>query len=276
VPLTTLLNLVGGITSYNSIEAIASDNYTWALTYDQATAGNFTTYDPVTGNPVQHSQPLTAMLAYYKDDVNLTSEDGPLRLVVVGPEGLLTDSKLWVKLVTTLKVVGGPPSHDVAITNVTSYKTVVGQGYGLNVTVAVADLGSFKETFNVTVYANSTPFSLQNVTLSSGDSMNITYPWNTTGLVYGSYNMSAYSWPVPGENDTTNNAYSGGWVVVTIPGDLNGDFAVGLSDLVILAKAYGSKLGNPNWNPNADIDSNGAIGLTDLVILATHYGQHHP
>lgn len=50
--------------------------------------------------------------------------------------------------------------------------------------------------------------------------------------------------------------------------------SVGLSDLVILAKAYGSKLGNPNWNPNADIDSNGAAGLTDLMILATHYGQH--
>ena len=59
-------------------------------------------------------------------------------------------------------------------------------------------------------------------------------------------------------------------------GDLNGDFKVDLKDLVILAKAYGSKLGDSNWDPNADIDRNGAVGLSDLVALAQHYGQHSP
>jgi hypothetical protein len=63
---------------------------------------------------------------------------------------------------------------------------------------------------------------------------------------------------------------------VTIPGDLNGDYTVGLADLVVLAKAYGSEPVNPNWNPNADIDDNGIVGLSDLVIMAIHYGQHYP
>jgi hypothetical protein len=63
---------------------------------------------------------------------------------------------------------------------------------------------------------------------------------------------------------------------VAIPGDLNGDFKVNLEDLVLLAQAYGSKPGDPNWNPNADIDNNGVVGLSDLVILALHYGQHYP
>jgi hypothetical protein len=63
---------------------------------------------------------------------------------------------------------------------------------------------------------------------------------------------------------------------VAIPGDLNGDFKVNLEDLVLLAQAYGSKPGDPNWNPNADIDNSGAVGLSDLVILALHYGQHYP
>jgi len=61
-------------------------------------------------------------------------------------------------------------------------------------------------------------------------------------------------------------------VVLTILGDLNGDFKVGLPDLVALANAYGSKPGDPNWNPNADIAGNGIVGLSDLVILAQHYG----
>ncbi|MGD0978214.1 MAG: NosD domain-containing protein [Candidatus Bathyarchaeia archaeon] len=55
-------------------------------------------------------------------------------------------------------------------------------------------------------------------------------------------------------------------------GDLNKDGKVGLGDLVILAKAYGSKPGDPNWNPTADIDGNGIVDLSDLVILASHYG----
>ncbi|HVP16114.1 MAG TPA: hypothetical protein VMT42_01960 [candidate division Zixibacteria bacterium] len=50
-----------------------------------------------------------------------------------------------------------------------------------------------------------------------------------------------------------------------------GDFKVQLSDLVLLARSYGSKLGTSNWNPNMDLDGNGIVGLSDLIILAHHY-----
>src|SRR5271157_2901638 len=63
----------------------------------------------------------------------------------------------------------------------------------------------------------------------------------------------------------------------SLVGDLNGDGKVGLDDLVLLAQAYGSKPGDANWNPLADIaPPYGIIGLTDLVTMATHYGQHYP
>jgi len=62
----------------------------------------------------------------------------------------------------------------------------------------------------------------------------------------------------------------------TIPGDINGDGKVDLADLVILAKAYGSKPGDPNWNPAADILGHGNVDLADLAALANHYGQHYP
>jgi len=51
---------------------------------------------------------------------------------------------------------------------------------------------------------------------------------------------------------------------------------VDLSDLVALAKAYGSKPGDSNWNSNADINNAGVVNLADLVTLAQHYGQSAP
>jgi len=61
-----------------------------------------------------------------------------------------------------------------------------------------------------------------------------------------------------------------------IPGDINGDGKVDLADLCILAKAYGSELGDPNWNPAADICGDGKVDLADLSVVAEHYGQHYP
>jgi hypothetical protein len=61
-----------------------------------------------------------------------------------------------------------------------------------------------------------------------------------------------------------------------VPGDLNWDGKVSLTDLVIFAQAYGSKPGETNWNANADIDSDGTVGWSDLVQLTQHYGQHYP
>jgi len=66
-------------------------------------------------------------------------------------------------------------------------------------------------------------------------------------------------------------------------------FKVGLSDLVLLANAYGTHGSPPSvvslanspgtphaWNPAADLAAPaGVIGLSDLVTLATHYGWYY-
>jgi outer membrane protein assembly factor BamB len=167
-------------------------------------------------------------------------------------------------------------THNIAISSLTESRLEVGQGYSLNINATVQNDGDTSETFNVTAYANGTAVKTKEITLMNGSSTVVTFVWDTTGFALGNYTISAYATPVPDETNTTNNNFLGGWVMVTIPGDLNGDFTVGLSDLVILAKAYGSVPGNPNWNPNADIDNNDSVGLTDLVTLAQHYGQHNP
>jgi hypothetical protein len=176
---------------------------------------------------------------------------------------------------SSFSVAYGAPAgiHDVGITKVTPSKTIVGQGYLLDIVVTAADLGDYSETFNVTLYANSLPVASTNVTLSAGNSTDIALSWNTTGVAYGNYTISAYAWPVPDETNTTNNNCTGGSVIVSIPGDLNDDFKVNVSDLAIMARAFGSNPNSANWNPNADIDDDGTVNMSDVAIVARHYGQ---
>jgi parallel beta-helix repeat protein len=170
-----------------------------------------------------------------------------------------------------------PYSHDVAVNSVVPAKTIIGEGFGDNVIVTVANFGQNAETFNVTAYANPVVIGTQLVVnLSPASTTTLTFTWNTTAPLSGNYTLSAYAWPVSGETYTADNNVTGGALLVTIPGDLNGDFRVNLQDLVILALAYGTKPGDQKWNPNADITDDNNVGPADLAILANHYGQPLP
>jgi len=56
------------------------------------------------------------------------------------------------------------------------------------------------------------------------------------------------------------------------PGDVDGDGDTDLSDLGALLAAYGSFVGQPNYNPAADFDNDGDVDLTDLGFLLSDYG----
>ena len=57
--------------------------------------------------------------------------------------------------------------------------------------------------------------------------------------------------------------------------DVNGDGKVTITDIVIIALAFGSKPGDPNWNPNADLNGDGKVTITDIVIAALHFGEQY-
>jgi hypothetical protein len=106
VYLSELCSIVGGINSSSVVRITASDNYYATLSFNQIYDGNFTTMDPVSGNLTAPSPKLLAtIIAYYKNDANLTSDVGPLMLAVIGPEGLLTPGSYWVKYVTKIEVL---------------------------------------------------------------------------------------------------------------------------------------------------------------------------
>jgi hypothetical protein len=169
---------------------------------------------------------------------------------------------------------------DIAVTKIMLSKTVASQGYGTDIKVTVANQGDYLETFNVTVFANTTSIegSPKTVTLTNGNSTTLTFTWNTTDFARGKYIINATVSNVPGETyaSESNNTLIGGSIILTIPGDIDGNFRVQLADLVLLAQAYNSKPGEVNWKPNADIDGNEVVGLSDLVILAQNYGRQSP
>jgi hypothetical protein len=99
ITVLSLCNMVGGLPNGNCFVRITgSDTYTKEFTYEQLVNGtSFGCYDPVTYNETTATQPLTLLVAYACDGQPLPSGQGPLKLTIVGPEGMLTISSLWVK-----------------------------------------------------------------------------------------------------------------------------------------------------------------------------------
>jgi hypothetical protein len=57
------------------------------------------------------------------------------------------------------------------------------------------------------------------------------------------------------------------------PGDLNGDAHVDAADLLIFVSGWGTRSGDPRYDPVSDLNDNGAIDVSDLLALANHWGQ---
>jgi len=165
---------------------------------------------------------------------------------------------------------------DIAVTNVEPLKTLVVQGYSMSINVTVKNQGDDTETFNVTAYANTTRIQTETVTLTSGKCITITFTWNTSGFVKGNYTLSAYVWPIPNETATEDNMCIGGAVLVTIAGDVNGDWRVDGKDIAMIAKCFNAVVGQPNYVPNADINNDGKIDGKEIALVSKYYGTHYP
>jgi parallel beta-helix repeat protein len=108
-------------------------------------------------------------------------------------------------------------AHDIGITGITPSETSVEPGSMLDINVTVLNYGFYTETFSLTAYANTTVISQTEVTLSSRNSATITFTWDTTGVTFGTYIISAYVTPVPNEIDRADNYFKDGVVTVATP-----------------------------------------------------------
>jgi hypothetical protein len=167
--------------------------------------------------------------------------------------------------------------NDVAIIAVSPSKSVVGQSYLCGVNATAENQGGYNETFTVKVYANQTVIGTQIVTLSIGNFRTITFIWNTTGFVYGSYTISAYALPIQDETNTTNNRLTSGQVKVVVPGDVNGDGIVNMQDIYTeLVLRFMCKRGDARYAANSDINNDGIINYQDIYIAILHFMDTWP
>jgi parallel beta-helix repeat protein len=166
--------------------------------------------------------------------------------------------------------------HNIAVKGL-STKSVVGQGFPSTIEAFIMNVGGYTETFNVTVYANATIIQTLTVyNLTSRNSTTVTFTWDTTSFAKGNYTITATATPVPEETSTADNTLTDCWVIVTIPGDVNGDHKVNVKDIFAVAKAFGSYPGHPRWDPNMDINQDLIINVKDLFAVAKNFGKENP
>lgn len=167
-----------------------------------------------------------------------------------------------------------PPTtvHDVAITRVEVSSNTVYNGEIVDITVIARNEGTVNETFSITVkYSGRTLETRPIANLTRYETLTLVFNWNTTDVPPGfEYEIRAEADIVAGETDKADNIYFDGTVLVTIAGDLDGDFDVDADDFFLFSGAYGS---SPPSNPGADLDNDGDVDADDFFIFSGNYGK---
>ena len=102
-------------------------------------------------------------------------------------------------------------------------------------------------------------WSCQNITMAAGQVVKVTQTLQVPSDFQGGFSSFSF-----------NIVFQGGPHLLA---DITHDGKVGLVDLAIVAAAYDSRPGDPNWNPAADLNKDGVVNLLDLIIVAEEYGQ---
>jgi parallel beta-helix repeat protein len=173
------------------------------------------------------------------------------------------------------------PFTDIAVLNLAPFKTIVGRGYTMTISITVENQGTDTETFNLTLYAETNAIATQTLTLEKGSSIVTTVVWNTTGAAYGNYTLSAYAELLPLEMDIPdNNCTCDVPIHVGVPGDISGptqgvyDGTTNMRDVNYLILLFNTNPSSPNWKPNADINNDGTVNMRDIQIAILNFNKH--
>lgn len=164
-----------------------------------------------------------------------------------------------------------PVTHDVAVTNVNPYRTILGNATTTSINVTVENQGNTTETFNVDLYYDSIQIGNKKVTLTSEGTTTLIFDWTTPNIL-GNYTIFANASQVSGETETDDNTLTC-LIQISITGDINSDGTVNILDVASVAKAYNSRPGDPEWDNNFDVNEDRAINILDIATVAKEYGK---
>jgi hypothetical protein len=260
-------------------------------------------------SPVAHPYPHPPMI---HNDAQFVSQDAYSANYWIGPPQFPPSPygiPVW-ELVGYLQTMGYNPSwhtfinaavvtspigvNDVAVTNVKPCKTILGKacphtpcGFCCEVDVTVQNQGTFTETFNVALYANTTQIGTQTVvSLPPSGVQTLIFIWNSSGFIMGNYEIRADADIVPGETDTADNTLTDGYVKIGVPCDITSatpqvpDGTCDMRDIGYMAGRYGTTPVSPNWDPNADVTGpvtgmpDDTVNMRDIGEACKHYGEH--
>jgi hypothetical protein len=147
----------------------------------------------------------------------------------------------------------------------------------------VLNNGTVTETFDTNATYDGTLIGTQTVTsLAAGNTQTLTFNWNTAGVAAGNYTITATVRPPAGQTDLSNISKTA-TVQVLLPSqnpyDFDGNGKIDITDVAVVAKAFGSSESNPQgrWNPNADVYGpngvpDGIVDLFDIAMVAKNFG----
>jgi parallel beta-helix repeat protein len=129
----------------------------------------------------------------------------------VAGEKNLANNVLYDGLVSVIE-----PFHDVAVLSVVPSVLKLYQGQVLNISVIVANMGGYDETFNITVRCDSLTVGQKTVAnLKVGDNLTLVYNWNTSNVEPNrEYAIRTETSAVPGDVNLDNNVFVDGSVKV--------------------------------------------------------------
>jgi hypothetical protein len=91
---------------------------------------------------------------------------------------------------------------------------------------------------------------------------------NHTHVKEGSYTVTLNVTDIYGQWNTTSTQ-----IIITYSTDINKDRTVNILDIFVVAMAFGSKPGDPNWNATADLNKDATVNILDIFAVAWDFGK---
>jgi subtilisin family serine protease len=168
--------------------------------------------------------------------------------------------------------------YDVAVIDLTTPVQFIYPGQNFTVDVTVQNNGDAAENVTIVAYFNASSNEIlgegELENLLPGESRTITLTADTKNVTAGHhYVLTAVAIIEEMDYNPSDNRLAGPTITIRFLGDINGDGKVDMKDIGVLARLFGIKAGDTNWNPDCDLNSDGKINLRDVAMAAKNFGK---